>query len=639
MAEFSRAGAWGLDGVLPAPYAALPAALFRVLGSAFPAVDASPAGHPLVRSYVPPFLAQYHPRPMPTPRPVFSSAKRIALCTLASRITGLVRDILLARTFALSWVQDAFSYAFALPNLFRRLFGEGGLAPVFIPTFTQTLERDGPDAAWRLLARTFALLTVTLVAVTLVIEVGVFIAWLVAPPMTPEQLAERRLLFGLTALMMPFMISICLLALFAAILNVVGSFVPGALAPVVLNVCMIAALLGVGAALGGAPLEQQVWWIALSVLIAGVLQLLMLAPALRAHGVRVAWKLDAADPTVRRMLRLMPPVALGQGVLAFGVFLDAQICILLTRTAGAPPTIGWLGGVAYPLHEGALSALTYAQRLYQFPLGVLVISLATAALPAFSRLAAQRDWAAWTAEVRALTRMALFEALLAGAMMIALAEPIVRLLFQYGEFDAADTTRTARVLAWYGVGLWAFSAQHIVLRGFYSLHDAATPLRISCAVLPLNLALSIALVWLPNIRESAFAISSAATYGVAVVVGVLALQRRQGVATLDRSSRIFNHTFGIAVAKMLIAAVVAGGVVYALGPAWRHIEALEALPTFIRRGAATACGLAVGSAIYLLVAATMRLPEASALVARARRRVGKRADTSQDERSLRTKVR
>ncbi|MGE0479186.1 MAG: murein biosynthesis integral membrane protein MurJ [Phycisphaerae bacterium] len=565
---------------------------------------------------------------MPTPRPVLSSAKRIALCTLASRITGLLRDILLARTFALSWVQDAFSYAFALPNLFRRLFGEGGLAPVFIPTFTQTLERDGPDAAWRLLARTFALLTVALVAVTLLIEGVVLAAWLLAPPMTPEQLAERSLLLGLTALMMPFMISICLLALFAAILNVVGSFVPGALAPVVLNICMIAALAGVGVALGGTPPEQQVWWVALSVLIAGVLQLLTLRPALRAHGVRVAWQLDTADPTVRRMLRLLPPVALGQGVLAFGVFLDAQICILLTRTAGAPPTIGWLGGVAYPLSEGALSALTYAQRLYQFPLGVLVISLATAALPAFSRLAAQRDWAAWTNEVRALTRMALFESVLAGAMMIALAEPIVRLLFEYGEFDAADTTRTAGVLAWYGVGLWAFSAQHIVLRGFYSLHDAATPLRISCAVLPLNLALSVVLVWLPAIRESAFAISSAATYGVAVIVGVLVLQRRQGATTVDRSARIINGEFAIAVAKMLLAAAAAGAVVAMLTPVWHAVESVSALPEILRRGLATASGLGTGAAVYVLVAALLRLPEAGALLARARRRLrGPRRDS------------
>jgi putative peptidoglycan lipid II flippase len=547
-------------------------------------------------------------------RPILSSAKRIALCTLASRITGLVRDVLLAQAFALSWVQDAFTYAFTLPNLFRRLFGEGGLAPVFVPTFTDTLEQRGRDAAWDLLARVFALLTVTLTALTLLIELVLLALWLWTPAADPEQYAARRLLYELTALMLPFMLTICILALFASILNCVGSFVPAALAPVLLNVAMIVGLVWLAPALAGNDPRRQVYVLAGCVLVAGVLQLLVLLPALRAAGVRLGWKLDWRHATVQRMLRLLPPVALGQGVLAFGVFLDAQLCILLTRPHDAPETATWLGWTfAYPLSEGALSALSYAQRLYQFPLGVLVISLATAALPAFSRYASRSEWQAWSGEVRNLLRLAVFEGLLTGMAMIVLAEPIVRLLFEYARFRPEHTTRTAAVLGWYGLAMWAFCAQHIVLRGFYSIGDVRTPLRISCAVLPLNILISLGLVWVGAVREAAFAIASAVTSGLAVVAGVTILQRRQQVRIVDRE-------FALALARMLAAALLAGAVTYAAYPALHEWAGrMDGWPV-VRRGIDTLGGLALAAGLFLAAAAALRLPETPVLIGRLWRR-------------------
>lgn len=551
---------------------------------------------------------------MPQHRPVLSSAKRIALCTLASRITGLVRDVLLAQAFALSWVQDAFTYAFTLPNLFRRLFGEGGLAPVFVPTFTDTLEHRGRDAAWNLFARVFALLTVTLTALTVLIELVLLALWLWTPAADPEQFAARRLLYELTALMLPFMLTICILALFASILNCVGSFVPAALAPVLLNVAMIVGLVWLAPALAGDDPRRQVYVLAVCVLVAGVLQLVVLLPALRAAGVRLGWKLDWRDATVKRMLGLLPPVALGQGVLAFGVFLDAQLCILFTRPHDAPATADWMGlTFAYPLNEGALSALSYAQRLYQFPLGVLVISLATAALPAFSRYAARGEWAAWSGEVRNLLRLAVFEGLLTGMAMIVLAEPIVRLLFEYARFRPEHTARTAAVLGWYGLAMWAFCAQHIVLRGFYSIGDVKTPLNISCAVLPLNILISVALVWVGAVREAAFAIASAVTSGLAVVVGVAILQRRRQVRIVDRE-------FVLAVLRMLAAALVAGAVTYAAYPRLHEwAGGLGGWPV-VRRILDTAGGLGLAAGSFLATTAALRLPEAGVLIGRLRRR-------------------
>jgi putative peptidoglycan lipid II flippase len=546
-------------------------------------------------------------------RSVVSSAKLIAVCTLLSRVTGLARDILLAQAFGLAWVQDAFSYAFQFPNLFRRLFGEGAMAPVFVPTFTKTLETEGRDAAWRLLARTFALMAVTLTVLIILIALVILVIGVFAPA-NPAKAEARNLLLSLTALMLPFMLFICLLALLSSILNCVGSFVPAALAPILLNLCMIAGIAWLGPRLYPGQPQKQVYIVALTVLAAGVLQLVAILPALKANGIRLGWRLDTHDPTVRHMLRLLGPVALGQGVLAFGVFLDAQICAMLTHVQDTPATASFFGlAFTYPLSEGALSAVTYAQRLYQFPLGVLVISLATAALPAFSRMAARGEWGAWAAEVRQSLRLAVFEGVLAGAMMIVLAEPLVRLLFQRARFTPEDTVRVGHVVVWYGIGLWAFCAQHIVLRAFYSVGDVRTPLRISMVLLPLNAAMNLLLVWVPGIREAAFAIATTTTAGLSVIVGLLILQRRKCGEVLDGGTLL-------ALGKMVVAGAAAGAAVVLVHPYWMKVAGLAQRPLFTR-SIETFGLLALGTGVFLAAAWVLGLHELELLLARRRKKV------------------
>lgn len=547
---------------------------------------------------------------MPAQRSVVSSAKLIAVCTLLSRITGLVRDVLLARAFGLAWVQDAWIYAFQVPNLFRRLFGEGAMAAAFVPSFTTTLERDGKPAAWGLLARTLALLTVALSAVILLIGLVLVLVWALVPA-SPQDASERWLLLSLTGLMLPFMLTICVVALFSSILNCVGSFVPAALMPVLLNVCMI---IGIGwLAPGIFPGEDraQVYVVGATVVTAGILQVLIMIPMLRAYGVRLGWRLDTHDPTLRRMLTLVVPVLIGQGVLAFGVYLDAQICIAFTRTsadgvAAAAGTDGWR-----PLQEGALGAVTYAQRLYQFPLGVLVLSLATAALPTFSRLAGREEWTQWGGEVSQALRLAIFEGVLAGAMMVVLAEPIVRLLFEYGDFGAADTARVGNILPLYGLGLWAFCAQHIVLRAFYSLGDVRTPLRISAGLLLVSTAMNLTLIWLPPVREAAFAISTSVSASLAVAIGVALLHRKVYGALNLRTLR--GSVWRVVVAGTASASLVAWIAPHWSawtsrsfdGVAWRAVEALGMLT--------------LGCGVFIGVAAVLRLEEVRWLLGSARR--------------------
>lgn len=535
-------------------------------------------------------------------RSVLSSAKLIALCTLLSRVTGLLREILFAYAFGQTYVADAFKFGFLIPNLFRRLFGEGALTAVFVPTLTRTLDSHGRPAAWQLLSRTATLLTLVLLALIVLIEFVLLALWLL-----PDRSASgQSLVLALTALMLPFMLSICLLALFSSLLNCLGSFMPGALASIVLNVVMIVGIVWIGPWIGGPDPERQAVAVALTVLLAGVLQLLFVWPALRREGVTLRWSFEPRDPSVRRMMAIMAPVLLGQGALMLSTYLDGQLCLVLTRSPSAPHGATLLGsGIAYPLSEGALTAVTNAQTLYQFPLGVLVISLATAALPSFSRLAARGEWQPWTDQVRALLRLAIFEGLLAGAMMVVAAQPIVRLLFEYGRFDAAATTRAANVLAVYGFAMAAFCAAHILNRAFYSLDDVKTPLYVSLFVLPLNFVLSLVLVWFDGIRESAFAISSAITSTLAVVVSLMLLARRVPHRLIDRA------TLG-ALGRMLIAAVAAA-VLIALGyRVWS--PALATLPTFAARIIDAGLALGGGTMIYLGVSTLLRLPEPGQLL-------------------------
>ncbi len=450
---------------------------------------------------------------------LFGSARLITICTLASRVTGLVRDIVLNRAYGQGAVQDAWVYGFQIPNLFRRLFGEGALSAVFIPVFTDVLDKQGRPAAWVLLGRVTGLMVVALVVLTIVVEGIVLAVWAFS-------LSDRSLHIGLTAVMAPFMIGICVLALFSSILNCLNHFSIPALLPIVLNVMIVTGISLVGPMLGG-ELDRQVYGAAFCVVGAGIIQLAIILPVLRRHGVRFRMSLGTDDPELRRILRTFLPVLIGQGVLLFNAFFDVLICTYLTRQAGGASTGSFLGlEFEYPLAPGALSAIANAQRLYQFPLGVLAIALATAALPMFSRYASRGETEGLRTSVAQSLRLAIYEGLPSGLIMMVLAAPIVSLLFEHGRFGSVQTERAAVVLQCYGIGMAAFCAQHILLRAFYSMKDTLTPMWISCGLVILNWTLSLSLVW--SLGESAFAVSTSATAVLHVVISVWFLRRRMG---------------------------------------------------------------------------------------------------------------
>jgi putative peptidoglycan lipid II flippase len=238
---------------------------------------------------------------------------------------------------------------------------------------------------------------------------------------------------------------------------------------------------------------------------------------------------------------------------------------------------------------------------------VLGISLAVAALPTFSRLATHRDWPGWTHEVTRALRLALFAGLLTGGLMIVLAEPIVRLLFEYRKFDAEATARAARVLTFYGFGMWAFCVQHIVLRGFYSVGDVRTPVKISCVLVPINLAMSLVLIWLDGIREAAFAISTSLTSTLTVLVGMALLQRRT-------QTRLVGGALFWGALRMLVAAGVSAWAASAVRSWWQSGLTDLVGAGVGRRAIDTLGALALGCAVFLVLSWLLRLPEARLLL-------------------------
>ena len=454
----------------------------------------------------------------PRRHPLISGAGITSLGTLASRVLGMVRDMATAALLGMSGspVMDAFVVAFRIPNLFRRLFGEGALTASYVPVLAARLEKDR-HGAWQLVSVGLVWLSVILAGLVLLAE-GVcgivYAVWGNRPGMP--------LLLGLTALMMPYMLFICLAAQAAATLQCLGHFALPALAPTLLNVCWLAAVWGIAPWL--ADQDAQAHVLAVSVLVAGVLQLAVQWPKLVALGFRFDYRWRAARDSLREIVAAMGPMVLGLAITQINTLMDSLIAWGLSAPPDGSREIGWLGGVAYPMQQGAASAIYYGERLYEFPLAIVGIAVATAIFPLLSRHAARGDHRMLGADLTLGLRLVLFLGVPASAGLILLAEPLACLLFQHGHFTAADTARAARMIACYSAGVWAFCSLPVVVRGFYALGDRITPVRIGAAVVGLNLALDLILVW--PLAEAGLAVSTSIAAVVQLVLLALILSRR-----------------------------------------------------------------------------------------------------------------
>lgn len=434
--------------------------------------------------------------------------------TLASRVLALVRDSLQARYVGANFASDAFLVAFRLPNMFRAFFAEGAFASAFVPMFNQKLGVNGErGAAFDFAERTLAVLFVFLAAMTIAMLAA---AWPLTMLLsggfarqqpTPDQFAYAVELSRIT---IPYLMLICLASLLGGILNSLDKFWVNAAAPILLNIAMVAALF----LFHGTP-EETARAQAIAVPLGGVLQLVWLALACRASGVSLRPRRPRIDPEVKRLMALILPAALGAGAVQLNL-------VISTALSG------------YLLAEGSISYIYYADRLNQLPLGLIGIGLGTILLPTLSRLlGAGKEAEAMETQNRGM-ELALFLTLPAMVALIVSAEPIVRGLFQYGQFTAEDTVRCAWALAGFSIGLPAYVLIKVLTPGYYARQDTKTPVRFATISVAVNIAANLALIpWIGHIGPP-LATALSATINVGLLYWTLA---RRGHFVADAQLR------------------------------------------------------------------------------------------------------
>lgn len=513
--------------------------------------------------------------------------RTVAGLTLGSRVLGLVRDLVTVRVFGDTAVGSAFAAAFAIPNMFRRLFGEGALSAAFIPEYTRLADTD-PDRADKFASLVIGLLALITGGITLVLMLGVLAVLLVAPGNE-----ERVLSLRLVIVCLPFMPLICVAAILGGMLQARGRFGPWAAAPILLNLCIIGAsapffFVGGDAAFWAYPISA-------AATISGLLQVVWSFWALRGM-VRWTRAVGEVRAQARAMLRRMVPVLIGLGTLQLNSFMDTLIAMWPNWVG---PTIA---GRAYPLDERANAVLFYAQRLYQFPLGVFGIAVATAAFPVLSRAAG--DPARFAEALRRGLRLSLFIALPATAGLLAVREPLVRTLFSgLGDgFSDEGIVRAAAVLMGYSAAIWAYSLNQLYTRAFYATGDTGTPTRIAVSMVGLNLALNLVLIWW--LREAGLAWSTAIT-AVLQTVLLARASRRTLLAgpVLDAGTRR-------AVSGQIVASV--GVAVGTGGLLWVWAEPVGWTGGAVR----TVAAVVVGMLVYGGWAVAQRAPELRWLLGR-----------------------
>ncbi|MCE9616410.1 MAG: murein biosynthesis integral membrane protein MurJ [Lentisphaerae bacterium] len=440
------------------------------------------------------------------PSVLLRSTAIVGAGTALSRLLGFVREMLMAWLFGTSLAKSAFDVAFRIPNLFRRLFGEGALSAAFIPVFTETLKRDGKEEAGLLVSRVASLLAAVL---SVIVGVSILVIWGVEQVVP---LGERSAaVLPLLRIMLPYTLFICLAALSMGVLNSLGYFAVPALAPVILNLVWTGALIWICPRLGGTPAEQ-ITWLAWSILLAGALQLLAQIPVLRRCGIAVRPHLHWKDVRVQRVLLLMGPAALGLGVYQVNTVIDGVLALFVGSWAPA--------------------ALTYAERLIYLPLGIIATALGTVLLPAFSQHAAADRHDQIGVTLRHSLRGILLAMTPAAVGLLVLVNPIVRLSYVWGggKFDALSTLQTSRAVAFYCPGLIVFSIYKVMVPAFYALKDTRNPVRVGLWAVLVNFCLNILfiLTWPEGYQHAglAFATVLASVFNC-IVLGRM-LQHRIG---------------------------------------------------------------------------------------------------------------
>lgn len=458
------------------------------------------------------------------------SIATVGFFTLLSRIVGFVRDVVLSAILGSGPIADAFIVAFKLPNLFRRLFAEGAFSAAFVPLFARELQGEGRDAALVFARHAHACLLMVLVPFTILMMLAMpAVIWVMAPGFTSDaSIFDLAVTYG--RITFPYLVFISLASLYGGVLNSIERFAEVAFTPVLLNIVMI------GTVLGLTPLMPDAGYSAsIGVALAGFMQWLWLLYSCWRDGVSMRLVRPRYTERVRQLLRLATPVAIGGGAQQVSTMLDVVWASLLPA--------------------GSISALYYADRVTQLPLGVIGIAIGTALLPLLARqLRAGATEAAQANQNRAIEFGLLFS-LPSLAGLWVLAEPMIRVLFEHGKFGADDTVRTAGALAAYSIGLPAFMLVKALTPGFFAREDTRTPLYTAVISILVNVALNAVFVLGTPLAQVGIALASSLSGWLNAIMLGFVLHRRghwiPDARLYSRTWRIVAATVGMTVALCL----------------------------------------------------------------------------------------
>ena len=451
--------------------------------------------------------------------------------TLASRILGMIRDIVSAKSFGTGWQWDAFIYAFMVPNFLRRIVGEGALSSAFIPVYSEIHAREGTTGAFHFTNVIATLLASVLVAAVLVAELVLHL--LLKIETLPPTL---HLTLNLLQLFFPYLWFISLFSLGMGVLNCHKHFLAPALGSVILDLVWIAAVLWL-TSFAGPNLSDQVRWLAMALLVSGAIQLAAELPPLYRAGFRLRWVWDLIHPGLKKTIDLLLP-----SIMAFAV---VQINLLVDST------------LAFFIGPGANSSLWYGNRLMQFPLGVFAIAMGTVLLPTIAHQTARKDLEAAKKSLSFALRSVFLIILPSTVGLIVLRIPIVQLLFERGEFDPVSTARTASVLMYYSFGLFAYSGQKIIAAGFYAVQDPRTPVKMGVIALVSNIILNLLLMG--PMRESGLALATSLSGAIQFLLLIFLYDRRISNFPLGEIARSFGKIFLASLAMGFVCFLAFGG--------------------------------------------------------------------------------
>jgi putative peptidoglycan lipid II flippase len=516
-----------------------------------------------------------------SPRRLARSAGLIGGATLASRLLGLVREVVQGAYFATSNAADAFGVATRIPSLLRDLFAEGAMSAAFVPTLSRIHQTDGRDAAWRLGAQVINALIVVTGAFVIVGTVFAQPLVNIYAPGFEDQSGKTSLTIALTRVNMPFLLLVAVAAACMGMLNSLRRFMIPASSPALFNVVFILCTIILVPVFARSGIEP-VMALSVAMLLGGATQIAVQWPALRQEGYRHQWILNPSDPSLRSVLVLMVPGTLGVAA--------AQINLLVnTSLATAEP--------------GAVSALGYAFRLMYMPIGIFGVSIATAAIPDLARHAAEHAYAEMREILSFGVRLMLMLSVPASVGLMVLSVPIVELIFQHGAFGPSDTQKVATALLFYAPAIAGYSIVKIAGPSFYSLQDSRTPVIVSLITIASNLALNLWLNSIMGFRGLALGTAIAAN----VNAGLLLILLGRRIGGVD------GQRIGWSFAKILAASALMGAAGY-FSEHWLR----TALPSDAIVTRAVRVGSAIGASLGILALAAwvLRIHEFRAAVAR-----------------------